>query len=505
MSGDGAVVKPSETYLLTRWIFLRLLGIVFIVAFLSLSVQIKGLIGSNGIMPAHILLETAARSGIGFWQMPTVAWINSSDSALQLIPLIGTFFALLVILGIITAPALAICWLFYLSLMTIGGDFLLFQWDSLLLETSFLSIFFAPWQLFEPPWKLFGKEASLRQPPAVILFLLRLLLFRLLFGSGMCKILSGDPTWQNLTALTYHYETQPLPTPLAWIGNQLPMWFQQFSCGFVFFEELIVPFLVFAPRRLRLAGAGLMLFLQFMIAATGNYAFFNLLTVILIILLLDDSVVTRFFPDRLRKHFQPLGHILTTPMRKVQAIAVNTCLALIIAILLCQNTRSAYPLALLHEPTNQFIAIVSPFQIINSYGLFAIMTTSRPEIIIEGSVDGNVWKEYEFYFKPGNVLSPPCIVAPYQPRLDWQMWFAALSDYQSNPWFMSFIRRLLDGSPDVLALLKTNPFPDKPPHYIRALVYDYHFTNYAQQKATGAWWRRVAKGVYFPIATLGSN
>jgi lipase maturation factor 1 len=500
MSGDGAVVKASESYAITRWLFVRMLGVIYLIAFLSLAFQIKGLIGSKGILPAYLLLENAGRAGISFWQLPTIAWINCSDMALQLIPLAGAFFALLVTLGFITAPALFVCWLFYLSLMTIGGDFLLFQWDSLLLETGFLTIFFAPWQLYEFPWKFRGRVGALNQPPRVILFLLRLLLFRLLFGSGMCKIASDDPTWRDLTALTYHYETQPLPTPLAWFGSQLPLWFQKFSCAMVFFEELIVPFFVFAPYRLRLLGAGLMFFLQFMIAATGNYAFFNLLTVALIFSLLDDTAILRLLPAKLKAQMQATD--CQKPPQKLHAIAANACLAFLATLWLCQSTRGVPPL---QEPAVEFISAVAPFQVFNSYGLFAIMTTTRPEIIIEGSNDGNVWKEYEFYFKPGDIKSPPPVVAPYQPRLDWQMWFAALSDYNSNPWFMAFIRRLLDGQPEVLALLKTNPFPDKPPHYIRALTYDYHFTNFAEQKATGAWWRRAAKGVYFPIATLGSN
>lgn len=367
----------------------------------------------------------------------------------------------------------------------------MFQWDSLLLETGFLAIFFAPWQLL---------ERKVSQPPRVILFLIRLLLFRLLFGSGMCKIVSGDQTWHDLTALTYHYETQPLPTPLAWFGNQLPLWFQKFSCGIVFLEELIVPFLVFAPYQLRLIGAALMFFLQFMIAATGNYAFFNLLTVVLIFSLLDDAVVRRLIPKFILRH---LDVEIDKKPAKAHAIAANCCLALIITIIFCQSVRRTD--TFLQVPTTQFLAAIAPLQLFNSYGLFAIMTTSRPEIIIEGSDDGNTWQEYEFYFKPGDLKAPPPIVAPYQPRLDWQMWFAALSDEQSNPWFTSLIRRLLDGSPDVLALIKTNPFPNKPPRYARALLYDYRFTNSEQQKATGAWWHRVAKGVYFPIATLGSN
>ena len=499
MSGDKNTSKPSKSYVMMRWLFLRLLSIVYLIAFISVYVQIAGLIGINGIIPAGPFLESAAKAGLGFWQVPTVAWLDHSDRALQLIPLAGAFFAFLSMLGIFTAPSIFACWLFYLSLMTIGGDFLMFQWDSLLLETGFLAIFFSPWQMFEPPWK-FSK--TIAQPPRIILFLLRLLLFKLLFLSGLCKIASGDPTWQNLTALTYHYETQPLPTPLAWFGNQLPFWFQQFCCGFVFFEELIVPFLIFAPYRIRLVGATLMLFLQFMIAATGNYAFFNLLTIVLIFTLLDDAVIARLLPTQITKWF---AQDIRQPLSKVHSVAAYGCLTLLITIFLCQTARGFSPLSPLQEPARTFLAFIAPFQIVNRYGLFAIMTTRRPEIIIEGSNDGLIWKEYEFYFKPGNINLPPPLVAPYQPRLDWQMWFAALADYQSSPWFMSLVRRLLDGSPDVLALFKTNPFPDKPPHYIRALLYDYNFTNYEQQRATGAWWRRVAKGVYFPVATLGSN
>ncbi|HYM13444.1 MAG TPA: lipase maturation factor family protein [Bryobacterales bacterium] len=488
--------RPS--YEVSRWLFLRLLALAYLFAFVSLHVQIDGLIGSHGILPAANFLQ-AIGGNLGvesfwgrFWAFPTLAWLSSSDAFLHFLSLGGAILSVAALVGLFPIPIFALLWLFYLSLVGVGQDFLSFQWDILLLETGFLAIFFAPRRLLPGP--------SRGQPSPVVLWLLRILLFRLLFSSGVVKLASGDPTWRNLTALQYHYETQPLPTPLAWYAQQLPAGFQSFSALVMFFIELAVPFLIFTPRRLRFLGCALMLFLQGLLLLTGNYAFFNLLTIALCLLLLDDACLRRFLPPGLVARFAASDPQLPEPRPK-RILAALLAVAIVFAGAI-QVARLFTDLSELPSPARRFLARMSRFYIVNSYGLFAVMTTRRAEIIVEGSNDGQTWLPYEFKYKPGDVKRRPPIVAPHQPRLDWQMWFAALSDYRSDPWFVNLMVRLLEGNPAVLALLQTNPFPNAPPRYVRAELYDYHFTNFAERRATGAWWRRAYAGLYFPVAGL---
>jgi hypothetical protein len=335
---------------------------------------------------------------------------------------------------------------------------------------------------------------------STILWLLRWLLFRLMFASGVVKLVSGDETWRNLTALTYHYETQPLPTLMGWYAHQLPEWFQKISVVGMFAIELVIPFLIFAPRRLRFVACAAFFALQLLIIATGNYCFFNLLTIALCILLLDDACLRRFIPKRVVARFnapQPLTANLR--YRNVCVAALTTVVLLVSGI---QMAALFFKRVNLPIPAQRILSWAAPFRTINSYGLFAVMTTSRPEIIVEGSVDGQTWVEYAFKWKAGDLRRAPSWVAPHQPRLDWQMWFAALGNYQSNPWFVNFMVRLLQGSPTVLALLETNPFPDSPPRYVQAVVYDYHFTDFATQRADGTWWRREWQREYCPVLSL---
>jgi hypothetical protein len=316
----------------------------------------------------------------------------------------------------------------------------------------------------------------------VVILLFRWLLFRLTFLSGAVKLLSHDANWRNLDALNFHYWTQPLPTTVAWYMQQLPAWFQRFSTAAVLFIELPVPFLIFMPRRWRFAGAGCILFLQALIFLTGNYTFFNALTMALCLFLFDDASLAR----------------LRLKMRNV-----HTRRAGVVAAAVVIATISGLELwGMFSGRDSSVVRVAAPFGIANTYGLFAVMTTSRPEIVVQGSNDGDTWLDYEFKFKPGALNKPPRWVEPFQPRLDWQMWFAALSNFRSNTWFTNFMVRLLQGSPDVLALLAKNPFPAAPPKYIRALVFDYSFTNFATRRATGDWWQRTPRGEYFPAMAL---
>jgi predicted DCC family thiol-disulfide oxidoreductase YuxK len=490
-------------YFLTRWIFLRALGLVYLVAFVSLWTQISGLIGHNGILPTDQFMSAVQQHcdarGIGlerFHLLPTLCWFNSSDSFLNFQCATGTIFSVLLFFGIAPAPCLALLWLLYLSLATVGQDFLGFQWDYLLLEAGFLAIFFAPLQWLPK----FSREAP---PSKIVLWLLRLLLFKLIFSSGCVKLLSDDPSWRNLTALTFHYQTQPLPTWIGWYANQLPLWFQKFSCAAMFAIELGTPCLIFTPRRIRFLGCAAIVFLQILILLTGNYTFFNFLTLALCLLLLDDFILQQILQSGFRRLFSfNLQPSTSKRCRRWPKTAIIPLAAVALAISLFQmismfavRSNLLFPIAITDE-------WLQPLRTINSYGLFALMTTERREIIVEGSNDGTNWLAYEFKYKPGDVNRRPRFVEPFQPRLDWQMWFAALGNVQQSPWFGNFCERLLQGSPEVLALLDKNPFPKHPPRFIRAELYDYHFTSPAERRTTGAWWKRKPIGEYLPPVSL---
>lgn len=493
----GQHVEPPS-HVLVRWTFLRALGVIYLIAFGSLWVQMAGLIGSNGILPATLTIQAAKQemtaAGIGinrYHFLPTLCWFNSGDSFLQFQCAAGVALGVLVILGIAPAPCLFLLWLIYLSLTSVGGVFLSFQWDNLLLETGFLAIFFAPLQLLP-------HRPSREAPPSrVVLWLLRWLLFRLMFESGRVKLLSGDPTWRNLTALTFHYETQPLPTWIGWYAHQLPLWIQKSEVVLMFGIELAVPFLIFAPRRPRQFACLAFITLQIFILLTGNYGFFNLLALALCLTLLDDAALQKCFPAWLNSPCALKKRRVGWPIAVILPLTV---------IVLCTSFVQVCGMFRVQVPGPQPVIAVYrwllPFRTFNQYGLFAMMTTSRPEIIVEGSYDGVKWDAYEFKYKADDLKHRPGFVAPYQPRLDWQMWFAALSDYRHNPWLLNFCVRLLQGSPEVLALLEQNPFPGTPPRYVRAATYEYHFTDLATRRKTGAWWRRELRGGYLPPISL---
>ena len=468
----GKHLEPASYEIATRW-FLACLGFIYLIAFASLGVQITGLVGTRGILPASRFLAAVRESyGPEAWlRVPTIFWLTASDVSLKLVCIAGAVVSLAIILGFARRLALAMAFVLYLSLVSVGQTFLSFQWDFLLLESGFLAIFLTP--EFPRVW------------------LCRWLLFRLMFLSGTAKLLSGDPSWRNLIALQYHYETQPLPTPFAWYFHQLPADFQKASVVFMFFVELVVPFLMFGPRRIRFFAGTMTIALETLIFITGNYSFFNLLAVALCLSLYDDALLRRFTrprPCRLR------------PQATIFQRATTAALFSFIMLASCSELMEVFS-GTMPRPAANLLSWIAPFGVVNTYGLFAVMTTSRPEIVVEGSNDGQTWLEYGFKYKPGDLKRAPVWVQPHQPRLDWQMWFAALSSYQAQPWFVNFIVRLLEGSPDVLALLAKNPFPSGPPQYVRAQVYDYKFTDIAERRTTGNWWRRELKGQYFPVVS----
>src|SRR5205814_2445434 len=377
-----------------------------------------------------------------------------------------------------------------------------FQWDILLLETGFLSIFLAPWRIW--PRELFWWPGAAIPATAVsrpALFLLKFLLFKLMLMSGVVKLTSGDDCWWNLTALELHYWSQPLPTVFGWWADKSPEWFKHFSVAFCLVVEIIAPFFIWAPRRPRLIAAGLMIFLQIVIALTGNYCFFNLLTIALCLLLIDNSAVRAPQSREALRHTRraPRGRALPDQLRSYATIAV---IILTLPINVWLIFTAFRPDADWPRPLVAIYGRLQSFRIVNGYGLFRVMTKDRDEIVIEGSADGIDWLPYEFKWKPGDVMRAPGWCAPHQPRLDWQMWFAALGSSRENPWFVGLIIRLLQGSADVSRLLAYNPFPDQPPRYIRASFYRYRFTTREEHRRSGAWWRRQELGEYLPAVSL---
>jgi len=486
-----------STYFIARWMFLRAVGAIYVIAFISLGWQVRGLLGSDGILPAQQYLA-AVREYLGtdrFRVIPTVFWLSASDRALQLACAIGAICGTLILCNIAPVPALIAAWVLYLSLVTVGRDFLAFQWDALLLEAGFLAIFFAPggaWGGWSP-----GPPVS-----APVFALLWWLLFRLAFQSGLVKLTWADPTWRDLSALDYHFYTQPLPTWTAWYADLAPAWCKRLGVLGIYALEIGCPLLIFWPGKLRMIACVGTVVMQFVIFATGNYTFFNLLTIALAILLVDDATWLRYLPAPGRL-VQGLpsgaeGGLVVTNGRVLLAIVVLFVSMVRFWENLAPGTR---PPRLLTRAT----AWADPWRSINSYGLFRVMTTSRQEIVVEGSDDLRSWKAYEFRAKPGDVLRRPAFVEPHQPRLDWQMWFAALSPYEVTPWFRLFLTRLLQGSQPVLGLLDRNPFPAHPPKYVRATLYDYHFTTPSERRETGAWWRRTLVGAYSPVLSLGGT
>ncbi len=499
MIRSGAIrrlIPPSGDCALVRALFLRFLAVVYLIAFGSLWVQIQGLVGSRGILPVREYLERAgAVLGDAAWlRVPTFCWVGSGDAALDVQCGLGVALALTLLAGAAPAVCAAGLWALYLSLFTAGQIFLSFQWDLLLLETGFLAILWSP-AAWRPQWVWTA-------PSRAVLWLLRWLQFRLMFSSGFVKLASGDAAWRDLRALDFHYETQPLPSWTSWYAHNLPEWFHSGEVLATFAIELVAPFAIFAGCRARLGAAAAFALLQVVIVATGNYGFFNLLVLLLCVPLLDDGFFKRFVPGKSPPTGAPQPGPRPGPHRRHFPWEYLVP-PLILLLLLLSSMQLAATVGLpVSRPS--FLAetrrSLAPFRLANSYGLFAVMTTERPEIVVECSMDGEDWQAYEFKWKPGNQGRPPSFVAPHMPRLDWQMWFAALRTYQGAPWFERMMARLLQGSPEVTGLIESSPFAR--PRYVRALLYDYRFTDRKERGESGNWWRRRLLGAYSPVLFL---
>lgn len=535
----GRVPEPSS-YNASRAFFLRGLGLVYLVAFVSLWVQVDGLIGSQGILPADQFADSAHKfareEGRSPYSVaPTFSLYLEGDIGLHVQCAAGTLLSLFLIAGVLPGVVLVLLWALYLSLSTVGQTFLSFQWENLLLEAGFIAIFLAPMQFLlsasprtapDSPFAgllWLGLEAV---PRTVARFLLWWLLFRLMLQSGLVKLMSNDDVWWDLTALNYHYWTQPLPVWTSYYVHHLPQWIHKLSVVLTYVIEIALSLFIVLPRQPRLVAFWGFTLLMVIIAATGNYTYFNLLAFVIALLLVADQSLPQGIRERFKRRSRP--HWLNTsrqgfyPALSVVAIVIvgfltwSTCMILPLSwhyvhrtahsFARVTNKRLDWDLSIkephLSKRRAQTFRQMAQYRSVNSYGLFANMTEKRPEIIVEGSNDLREWQAYEFKYKPGALDQPPRLVQPHQPRLDWQMWFAALGSYRSHPWFLSLVVRLLEGQPNVLALLADNPFPENPPRYMRATAYDYEFTTPSERKQTGNWWKRNNPRPYIPSVTL---
>ncbi len=471
----------DRRYRISSWLFLRALGAVLLVAFVSLGVQALGLFGADGVVPISMFVASAKSAGHGFWQHPSALWWVVSDAMITSIWVAGAVAAVALTLGLVPKLALALCWFAYLSFVSLGWPFMSFQWDTLLLEVTFTAFFFAPWRAWD-------RLRTHPDPHPVARWALWWLLFRLVFRSAYVKLASGDATWADMSALTFHFWTQPLPTALAWYVNLLPDWVHRVSCLLMFAIEFGAPFLIWLPRAwAKRFAAGSIIGLMTLIALTGNYGFFNLLTIALCIPLLDDRLCSRLVPNRVELESQ-------RDDRSKWNTWPGVAPALVIAL-----TATVFFTGTFGQRTPAWLRPLHPFGSFNNYGLFAVMTTERPEIELEGSLDGETWKPYGFRYKPGALDRAPVWNTPHQPRLDWQMWFAALGDFRRNQWLGNLMTRLLQGEPSVVDLMGRNPFEAAPPKQIRAVIYRYQFTTADERAATHNWWKRRDRLLYAPI------
>jgi hypothetical protein len=463
-----------------RDLFLRLLGLIFVAAFLSLLLQIRALIWSEGLLPVRDFLAAVPR----FLDAPTLFWIDASDDTLAWAAIAGALLGVALFLNFAPRLCLIALWVLYLSFVTVGQDFLSFQWDNLLLETAPLALLVAPAGL---------RPGRAPPPHPIAVFLVLWLVFRLHFESGATKLLLGDPTWRNLTAMATYYETAPLPTWVGWWAHQMPLWAHQACSLFTYVVELGLPLLLWSPPTVRLAAFVLMLGMQVSILLTANYGFFNYLSIALLLFVLDDRQLA-WVAARVRRPLAPLPARRLSPVRTVALAVVAVVLVGLSVVQFLPFVRPARGLVPALTPVRR---VLNTVRTVNAYHLFAQMTLVRREAVIEGSTDGVRWLPYELRYKPGDPLRAPAFVAPHQPRVDFQMWFLPLGG--GGRWFDALLARLIAWPTAVAPLFAGNPFPDDPPRFVRVAVYRYRFSDIATRRATGAWWTRELEGYSRPV------
>ncbi|MGH9688613.1 MAG: lipase maturation factor family protein [Candidatus Acidiferrales bacterium] len=509
----GSETPPDErtgrAHLWARWIFLRALALIYLSAFYSFFFQIKGLIGPTGILPAGDYLRAVAAQlhSVRYWYAPTLLWLGSGDRALMIVCWAGIIASLLVFLNVWPRLSLAVCFVCFLSFIAAAQDFASYQSDGMLLASGFLSIFLAPPEI-RPGLGSANPPSRLNQ------FLLLWVWFRIYFESGVVKILSGDRSWRNFTAMDDYYQNSPLPTWIGWYVQHLPHWFHAGTVGLTFAVELVLCWAIFLPRRFRIACFCIVTPFQIAIILTGNYAFLNYIVLSLGFLLLDDKFTEWVIPQRVRQlidrpraietvlHSEPANvppqtsaSISVKPFGLLGMAVAGFCFLWIFYATSAKLIWMFMPRAPL--PT-QPVQLLEPFRIANEYGLFAVMTQARYEIEFQGSRDGQTWTAYPFRYKPQNPAQAPGISAPYQPRFEWNLWFASLGSWPQYRFVVWTEERLLSNDHDVLQLFAKNPFGANPPREVRAVVYQYWFTSMETRRQTGMWWKRKLLGVYAP-------
>jgi hypothetical protein len=506
--GPEPISASRPGHLLPRWIFLRALGLIYFSAFYSLLFQIKGLIGPSGILPAADYLQavSAAFHAQRFWYAPSLFWLGAGNRSLMLVCWVGLAASVLVVLNFWPRASLVACFVCFLSFVSTAQDFSGYQSDGMLLEAGFIALFFAP------PGFLPGLGRA-SPPSRTSLFLLQWEWFRIYFESGVAKLASGDPSWRDFTAMDDYYQNGPLPTWIGWYVQHLPHWFHAFAVFYTLAAELVLVWMLFLPRRFRILCFCIVTPFEISIILTANYTFLNYLVLLLGILLLDDRLIEWVLPGQLRERI--LGKTLVVsaeanPQTEVHedrravwrrrlaplrmAIA-GTCLGLVFYVATAQLIWMFVPGAPLPESP---VRALEPLRIANRYGLFAMMTHARYEIEFQGSRDGKTWAAYPFRYKPQDTDKAPGIYAPYQPRFEWNLWFASLGSWRDSRFVVWTEERLLQNDADVLALFERNPFADSPPREVRAVIYQYWFTDMKTKRETGNWWRRELLGDYAP-------
>jgi hypothetical protein len=462
-----ALSGPGVSRAAVRDVFLRLLGVVFLIAFLSLRAQVTLLFGAHGLLPAGAWLATRR----GFLDAPTIFWLGHSDPTLSAAATAGAVLSLGLVLNVAPRWCLLALWGLYLSFVTIGQEFLAFQWDNLLLESAFFALFVTPGGL---------RPRAAPSPHPLGVFLMLWLVFRLHVESGAAKLLLGDPTWRDLTAMTTYYETAPLPTWVGWWAHQMPLAAHRATAVLVYVAELGLPLLVWGPPALRAGVFAALVAFQIGVALTANYGFFNLLSAALLLFVLDDGHLGR-------RRAAPPARRRSLPLALGTALLVVLSLAQFVPLV--ARVRTADPLR----------RALNTIRSINAYHLFAQMTLVRREPVIEGSADGVTWLPYELRWEPGDSDRAPPFVAPHQPRVDFQLWFLLLGSRPGARWFDTLLERVLHEPAVVAPLFARNPFPDGPPRFVRVAFYRYRFTDRAERRATGAWWKRELLGTSRPL------
>ena len=481
----------ENTWYLTRFVLLRFLGFVYAVAFLIAARQILPLIGSNGLTPAApymaLVQDHFGSRASAFLHVPSLFWFGLSDRLLVGVAWAGFALSLIVMAGYANAIMMALLWATYMSYVHIGQIWYSYGWEIQMLETGFLAIFLCP--LLDP------RPFSRRPPPILVLWLYRWLGFRIMLGAGLIK-LRGDASWRDLTALYYHFETQPLPNPFSRTMHYAPHWLLRFEVLWNFFIELVAPWFSFWPRISRHIAGILLISFQVVLIVSGNLAFLNWLTIVPFLACFDDSLLRRILPRFIVRWAEAASE---NPLPNMGYWISSGCVTVLVGSL------SIAPVLNLMSGNQIMNGSFDPLDLVNTYGAFGSVGQERREIVFEGTRDTEItdqtqWKEYEFPYKPGDPARRPPIITPYYGRLDWQIWFAAMASPQDYPWTINFVWKLLHNDPGTLSLLANNPFPGAPPHYIRARLYLYKFA----PPGSGVWWTRTPLGDWLPPLDTGS-